>query len=176
MPISYFFLKHKIRDVSPVLSHDLCPPPFYVSWLHHEALLSAALASYTSYTCRVIAQNKKGKKIPRILQVSHCDGGKKLLLRTGDYLMCNRCQISTNLLRRRRTRKWLRRNNRIWDGGANLNRISFTLLTSNFYFLFSYLDVDFSAKISHPHLSRKSSTLTNSKREREEIPDVAVLV
>ena len=49
------------------------------------------------------------------------------------------------------------------NGGANLNRISFTLLVSNFVFSFPYLDVDFKEKISHPHLSRKSSTLTNSK-------------
>ncbi len=59
------------------------------------------------------------------------------------------------------------------DGGANLSRISFTLLASNFDFSFSYLDVDFKEKIAHPHLSRKSSTLTNSKREKEEMPDVA---
>ena len=59
------------------------------------------------------------------------------------------------------------------SGGANLRRISFTLLASNFDFLFSYVDVDFKEKIQHPHLSRKSSTLTNSKREKEEMPDVA---
>ncbi len=59
------------------------------------------------------------------------------------------------------------------NGGANLSRISFTLLASNFDFLCSNVDVDLKEKIPHPHLSRKSSTLTNSKREKEEMPDGA---
>ncbi len=37
------------------------------------------------------------------------------------------------------------------DGSANLSRIIYTLITSNFILLFLFLDVDFKAKILHPH-------------------------
>ena len=51
-------------------------------------------------------------------------------------------------------------------GGANLSRKSCTLLFSNFLFPIYTLDVYLSAKIPHPTLRRKVSTLRSPKKEK----------